>query len=168
MNSFHRIGDQLIHFAGNADLIQTLVKFRVDMLLVGGLAMAWYCPSRRADDLDLLYDPSKENASRLGQALKHLNIVNFTQADIEKYGSQIQLGGPFYAELLSPSLSARDFAALAANCEIATLHGQQVKVASIETLIQLKNIAMSHTDFEEKHLNDFQALKHILTCRGAS
>ena len=56
----HRFNDNLVHWHSNEELLRALVAENVDFVLIGGLAVAWYCESRQADDLDLLVAPTSE------------------------------------------------------------------------------------------------------------
>ncbi len=53
----------LYTFGGNTDLLEEFMRREVRFLVVGGLAVQFHAPEREADDLDLLLDPSPDNAS---------------------------------------------------------------------------------------------------------
>ena len=77
-NFVHRFNDNLTHWHSNEELLRALVAESVDFVLIGGLAVAWYCDSRQADDLDLLVAPTPENSERIYKALLSLSLSNFS------------------------------------------------------------------------------------------
>ena len=66
-------------------LIRALDDQEVKYLVVGGRAVKHYCPERKVDDLDLMINPTEENAIRVELALTHLfsEGFNFTGIGIE-------------------------------------------------------------------------------------
>jgi hypothetical protein len=71
----NRIGDNLI-CGSNEEIVKVFSAFDVEFILVGGLAISWYCSSRKADDIDILVNPTKENSGKIANALRSLRLVN--------------------------------------------------------------------------------------------
>jgi predicted nucleotidyltransferase len=51
------------------DLVTGLTDAGVHFIVCGGVAVVWHGSSRVTDDLDILYDPGRENTKRLAQVL---------------------------------------------------------------------------------------------------
>jgi len=160
----HRIGDNLVHFHANGHLVEALVDAGVDFIVIGGLAISWHCPSRTADDLDLLTSPSTENAARLGSALTYLGLRNADCANLARPGLQIALKHLYYAEILTPTIEGPSFDEISQDAVRANLLGIPVRVASIRCLIRMKEISASPgNDQEDKHIKDLALLRRQLT-----
>lgn len=71
----NRIGDNLICTGSNQEIVQIFSALDIDFVLIGGLAVAWYCAERQAVDMDLLVNPTNENAARISQALARLGYT---------------------------------------------------------------------------------------------
>jgi hypothetical protein len=99
----NKLGDTLLHTGTNEELVAALIEHDVEFIVIGGLAVTWYCPERQADDMDLLINPTPENSKRLSRALSGLPFVSPCNADaFTKPGLQVPLKNYFYAELLTP------------------------------------------------------------------
>ncbi|MNF63639.1 hypothetical protein D3C84_453470 [compost metagenome] len=156
----NRIGDNLFHFGANEELVRELMSVGVKFVIIGGLAVAWYCPERQADDLDLLIDPSVENSTRISSALANLHLSGFSADSFTKLGLQVPLKGSYYAELLTPTQGSPNYSEVEAVALPAKLFGMPVLVASIPTLITMKKAAVSAlAEQSEKHLNDITLLQ---------
>jgi hypothetical protein len=165
----NRVGDSLHHTGSNAELVRALARDGVDYVLVGGLAMAWYCPDRRADDMDLLVDPSPENSARLAQALCALGLQGFSSAAFTRPGLQIPLKQYFYAELLTPRSEGPSYPDAVINAADAMLFDIGVRVASPAVLLRMKELAVATADAQrEKHAADIERLKRFIAESHAS
>lgn len=157
----HRFNDNLTHWNSNAELVNALVTHSVDFVLTGGLAIAWYCPSRQADDMDLLVSPTIENSKRIYNALASLNLANFAVDSFAKNAVQARIKDRYYAELLTPATGGPTFAEIAQSAEPASLFGIPVRVPSREMLVRLKLHALgAKHDGHDKHLADVELLLH--------
>lgn len=155
----HRFNDNLVHWHSNEELLRALTAENVDFVLIGGLAVAWYCESRQADDLDLLVAPTPENAQRIHRALLGLNLANVDGDTFAKPGVRIRLGDRYYAELLTPSAGGPSFAEVVQSAEAAQLLGVPIRVPSRAMLVRMKLWAISaNHDGREKHLADVELL----------
>jgi hypothetical protein len=155
----HRVNDNLMHWHSNEELVSALVAHEVDFLLIGGLAIAWYCDSRQADDMDLLVSPTVENSSRIHDALASLNLANFAVDSFAKNAVQARIKDRYYAELLTPSAGGPSFDEIAKSAEPARLLGIPVRVPSREMLLRLKLHAIgAKHEGHDKHLADVELL----------
>lgn len=160
----NRIGDNLVHFGGNESLVRALNAAGVRFLIVGGLAMAWYCPARIADDMDLLIEPTPENAAKVAQAFNRLGLVGLSENSFVRPGLQVPLkDATFYAELLTPKDGGMAYAEAEASSVDARLFNIPVRVASVEALIGMKAHAAASTAGVErqKHLDDISLLRGV-------
>jgi len=103
----NRIGDNLVHFGANENIIRGLVDLGARFVVIGGLAVAWHCPERQADDMDLLVEPTLENSTRVFRALARLGLTGFSAESFAHLGLQVPLKQNHYAELLTPEPSPR-------------------------------------------------------------
>ena len=157
----HRFNDNLTHWHSNEELVRALVAHDVDFVLIGGLAIAWYCDSRQADDMDLLVSPTLENSNRIYNALVSLNLSDFAVDSFAKTAVQARITERYYAELLTPSTDGPTYGEIVQSSEPARLLGVPVRVPSREMLVRLKlhAIAAKH-DGHDKHLADVELLLH--------
>lgn len=155
----NRIGDNLIHFAANQELVQAFVQRGVRFVVVGGLAVAWHCSEREADDMDLLVEPTEENSVRIVDALASLGIPNVSTNAFARNDVQAPLKQIFYAELLTPRTGQSSFVDVSASAVDAKLFGLPVRLASRATLLQMKHAAVAAADESaEKHKKDIALL----------
>lgn len=157
----NRIGDNLIHFGPNEELVRELVSAKVKFVIVGGLAVAWYCPERQADDLDFLVEASLENSARISSALANLYLTGFSADSFTRPGLQVPLKNTYYAELLTPTQEMPTFSEIADEAITAKLFGIPVLLASISALIAMKEVTVSVTENQsEKHVYDIALLRN--------
>ena len=157
----HRFHDNLTHWHSNEELVRALVAEGVDFVLIGGLAVAWYCESRQADDMDLLVAPTPENSERIHRALVSLNMSNFDVASFAKPAVQVQLEQRYHAKLLTPAAGGPHYAEIVQSSAPAKLLNVPIRVPSREMLVRMKlwAIAANH-DGRETHLADVESLLH--------
>ena len=74
----------LTTFCWNSSLLDALNAEKAEYLVVGGLAVQYYCPERQTCDLDLLINPTHENAKRVKEALLRLTELGFDCIDKRK------------------------------------------------------------------------------------
>lgn len=155
----NRIGDNLVHFGANEELVRALGDAGVKFIVIGGLAVAWHSAERQADDMDLLVDPSAENSARVAAALATLGLYGFTSESFARPGLQVPLKGNYYAELLTPAYDSPEFSEFEAQAVDAKLFGMPVRLASVPTLIAMKQRAAQLEPAQsEKHLRDISLL----------
>ena len=137
----------------NTCLLEALNKFGVEHLVIGGLAVSFYCPQREVDDLDLLINPTLENAKKVEAALVSLGIASSEYIKLTKPKIQIQLKTLHYADIVTPEEDF-DFKSLYSNSIMVEANEVPVCLPSIDDLIRLKS-----TD-REKDLRDVALLRN--------
>ena len=156
----NRIGDNLVHFGANEGIVCSLLDVGVRFVVVGGLAVAWHCPERQADDMDLLIEPTSENSSRTSEALSRLGLTGFGPESFARLGLQVPLKQNYYAELLTPEPTGLSYVEVESHAVDAKLFGLPVRVASVETLLQMKRRAASSAESQrQKHEADIVLLE---------
>jgi hypothetical protein len=155
----HRFNDNLIHWQSNEELLQALVANGVDFVLTGGLAVAWYCELREADDMDLLVAPTLDNSKLICKALHSLKLSSFESDSFAKTAVRARIRQRYNAELITPSIDGPNYAEVVQSSEPAKLLGVSIRVPSRAMLVRLKlhAIAAKH-DGREKHLADVELL----------
>lgn len=157
----NRIGDNFVHFGANEDIVRGLVGVGAKFVVVGGLAVAWHCPERQADDMDLLIEPNSESSSRVSKALSRLGLTGFSRESFARLGLQVPLKQNYYAELLTPEPTGLSYVEVESHAVAAKLFGIPVLVASRETLLQMKRRAVSSAEGQrQKHEADIALLEH--------
>ncbi|MBT2303816.1 hypothetical protein J7E70_25560 [Variovorax paradoxus] len=160
----NRIGDNLVHFGGNEPLVRALDEAGVRFMVIGGLAMAWHCPERDADDMDLLLDPTPENSPKVAKALTSLGLSDVQETAFALLGLQAPLkNARFYAELLTPKEGGMTYAEVEADAADARLFHIPVSLASVAALRRMKSHAVESTAGIErqKHLDDVKRLEGV-------
>ena len=160
MYGMNKIGDTLIHVGANEELVRAFVNCGVEFVVIGGLAVSWYCPDRQADDMDLLVNPTSENSVRISQALNGLHMNGYTPTSFAKLGLQVPLKQRHYAELLTPKKNGPTYTEVATDAVDAKVFSIPVRLASVVSLIQMKEQAVASMEAQrEKHLKDIECLK---------
>lgn len=158
----NRIGNNLIHFGSNEVFVRALTAHEVRFVVIGGLAVAWHCPLRSADDMDLLIKPTIENAMRVSRALASLQIGGHSGDSFAKLGLQVPIKETFYAELLTPPDGSAAFDQVKATAVDAFLFNIPVRLASVATLIGMKRrVIASGVEPSAKHLEDIKLLEAV-------
>jgi len=159
----NRIGDNLHHTGANKEIVQAFVRVNVEFLVVGGLAVSWYCSARQADDMDLLVNPTPENSIRVVEALNSLSAMaprELAHSSFSKPGVRAPLKQYYYADILTPSGSKPSFDEMAAGSVDAKLFGLPVRIPSRACLVQLKESAAANAERDLlKHRQDIALLK---------
>jgi hypothetical protein len=156
----NRVGNTLIHVSANEELIRSFVTRNVEFVIIGGLAVAWYCTDRQADDMDLLVDNTLENSERISQSLISLNLSGFASTSFVKLGLQVPLKQFYYAELLTSRKDGPTYAEVANDAVEASVFNIPVRLASVASLIRLKELAIASEKVQiDKHLKDIECLK---------
>jgi hypothetical protein len=159
----NRVGDNLIHTRINKELVAALIHYEVEFLVVGGLGVSWYCSERQADDMDLLINPTSENAVRISLALNSLNLRFHDSSSLTRPGMQVPLKDPHYADLLTPREGGPTFEEASATATAAKLFEFPVEVASPRVIIQMKRQAISESESQRnKHIADIQCLEECI------
>jgi len=156
----NKIGNTLIHTGANEELVRALVANGVEFVVIGGLAVAWYCADRQVDDMDLLVNTTPENSARISRALDVLHLNGYTVDSFTKPGLQVPLKQHYYAELLTPRKDGPTYSEVAKDAVDAKLFNIPVRLASVASLIRLKKQAVASAEAQrDKHLKDIERLK---------
>ena len=142
----NKIGDTLIHTEANKELVRAFTTSGVEFVVIGGLAVAWYCADRQADDMDLLVNPTSENSARISRALDGLHMNGYTSDSFTKPGLQVPLKRLYYAELLTPQKDGPTYFEVAEDAVDAKLFNIPVRLASVVSLIRLKEQAVASAE----------------------
>ncbi len=78
------------------ELLELFNDHKVDYLIVGGYALAFYGTPRYTGDIDMFVDPNSENATRILNALDEFGFgaIGLKSKDFELPGNVVQLGVP--------------------------------------------------------------------------
>ena len=156
--------DQLHTFGRNGDFVQRLVDHQVDFLVVGGLAVVFHgCRDAMAvDDLDLMLNPSQDNAQRFLSSLTRLALsAAWSVEELSKPNIQLPIKRDFYLDVLTPP-DGIEYEALKQRSSAARLNNIPVQVVSREDLIALKRRTIHKlTEEARKHENDLRCLEAV-------
>ena len=156
----NRIGDSLFHTGANEEIIRTFSQNAVEFIVIGGLAVAWYCSEGQADDMDILVNPTTDNSVRICKSLDSLHLNGHNVNSFAKLGVQVSLKEIHYADILTPRKSDPQYSEVAEDAVDAKLFNISVRVASIASLIRMKKLAVESAEgLRDKHLNDIELLK---------
>lgn len=159
----------LLHFGANEELVSAFNSKGVEFVIIGGLAVSWYCPERQVDDMDLMVNPTYENSARISSALDSLRLNGHTSASFTRPGLQVPLKSIFYAELLTPRSDGPSWSEVTESAVEAKLFHLPVRLASVAALILLKEHAVSLTqEQKEKHIKDIELLKRYIATYPSS
>ena len=155
----NRIGDNLHCTGSNKEIIQVFSECGVEFVLVGGLAVSWYCADRQADDMDLLVSPTEENSVQISQALSRLCYAVTNPQSFCHPNLQIPLKKKHYAELLTPRADGPNYESVAQHAVRGKILGLPVLIASVKSLIELKKLAVASEEAViNKHRRDIECL----------
>jgi hypothetical protein len=156
----NRFGDNLVCTGSNKDVVEALAQNEVEFVLIGGLAVSWHCSERQADDMDLLVNPTPENSKRIYSALGTLHVSGFNEDSFTKPGIQAPLKKLHYAELLTPRKDGPSYSEVAAEAVNGRIFSTPARIASVGSLIRLKQCAIELLDADrEKHIKDIKLLR---------
>ena len=129
---------ELVTVGANQVLLEALQRYQVRFLVVGGLAVHFYDPTREVGDLDLLAEPTLQNARRLVTALRTVHVFpdpgaaeRFAEGG---FGFHLKNYWSLYADILSEPVEA--FAEHWAAASDAVVGSVPVKVASAATMLE--------------------------------
>ncbi len=147
-------------------ILKALDKYKVDYILIGGVAVILHGLERLTRDIDLFVKNEVKNIERLRQALssvfKDASIEEITLEELQKY-PVIRYGTPssFYIDIMMKLGEKITFDNL--EYEIIEHQGVRIKIATPETLVYLKNETL-----RDKDKIDAFYLKELLKARNAN
>ena len=140
------------------EILETLVRFGVDFVIVGGVAVQAHGYLRGTGDLDVIPRPSSLNLSRLGEALADLDAevwrarrpVNVTDPNLLRRAPQVPLVTRYgRLDLLNIEMTAgapASYEDLAGRALVVEISGRDVAVAGVDDLIRMKRAAGREQD----------------------
>lgn len=163
-NTIYGLIPELSTFSANGEFISNLVIGGVRVLVIGGVAVRYYVPSRVADDLDVMIRPSAREAQAIMDDLYKWNEEpNFSLDALSNPGDlprHLPLKKFLYLDLIVPAANF-PFDAEWQRASPATLKQRAVRVAAPDLLIELKTDSA-----REEDVDDVRALNEYLTrCR---
>jgi len=144
-------------------LLESLLKFQVRFILVGGHAAIYHGVNRNTGDLDILIEPTAENGKRLVSALRNsgLEVPELLPEEFEK---QLVLSfglEPEAVDILNftPGI---EFNAAYENSIEETFSGLTVRIMNIRDLIKNKQQLRRKGEKSLLDQYDLEVLKKIL------
>jgi len=140
------------------DMLRSLFEEKVRFLLVGAYALAAHGYPRATMDIDIWVMPSPENADAVLRALSRFGapLENLTKGDLLTAGTIFQIGvAPRRIDIITAA-SGLEFEPAYRNSIPVTIEGIEVRIPSIDDLIQNKK-ATGRT----KDLADVEALESL-------
>ncbi len=125
------------------DILQCLLKEKVDFLIVGAYAMAAYGFPRATKDLDIWIFANPENAERIFRALKKFGapMEKFELSDFSKEGLVIQIGvSPCRVDILTQIDGVVFEKAFSEKVEV-NLDGLKIPIISRKHLLKNKKVS---------------------------
>ena len=132
----------------NLELLKTLNRHGVEYLVVGGLAVACYCPQRQVGDLDLIVNRTPQNAKKVRSALIKLGAGNFDHMKLIKPNIQVPFKFFNYdADILTPKKEF-DFVSAFSESKKVKINDIHIHIPSVNNLINLisANCKKGHRD----------------------
>lgn len=142
------------------EMLQTLSEEKVDFIVIGAYAMAAQGIVRATGDIDIWYDPTSENATKLYQALIKFGapVKDLSPEDFCQPATVFQIGVvPCRIDLLS-EIDGLEFAAAKKNALNIEISKCSFLVLSAPDLIKNKKATGRTRD-----LADIEELEKILT-----
>ncbi len=120
-------------------LVVTLLKQKVEFIVIGGFAAIYYGVSRGTGDLDLLIEPSAQNGTRLINALREIQL-DTGDLKPEEFEEPLFLAFGFEPNAVDvlTFTPAIDYPQARETSRFVILEGYQIPILSIDLLIQNK------------------------------
>jgi hypothetical protein len=135
------------------EFLELLNSRRVDYVIVGAHCLAFHGRPRYTGDLDILIQPTAENAAKLVELLEGFGFAeaNFAETDFTQAEQVIQLGRPPNRIDLLTTLTGVPTATAFSSKIAAEIDGIPVFVLSKEVLIQNKRAVGRPQDLADLH-----------------
>jgi len=133
-------------------VIEQFEQEKVEYVLIGGLAVVLHGFPRFTQDIDIFVRPTEENVAKIRKALQKLfndtSIEEITSEELDKY-PVIRYGTPegFNIDLIGRIGEAFGFDDM--RYQEVVLEGHAVRLATPESLIQLKENTMREIDLPD-------------------
>jgi hypothetical protein len=148
----------------NIRLVQELTSAGVKFLIIGGYAVACHgCRNPdEVDDLDLLLEPSAENAQKFVEVIRQIEPgIKLCAHQVARRGLHIRMKDrTFYLDVLTPAKDV-DFHAIYDRSDNTTFQdGVRAQVISSNDLMDMKRRTIQQlTEETRKHENDLRCLE---------
>lgn len=151
----------------NARLLGALNNHAAEYMVVGGLAVKFYCPERTVRDLDLLVNATRENLRKAGNALRQLELEGLVSpqevqrsSHFKGHGKVLRLRAFMCADVF---LAKRgyDFGSVYSSTIKHWVSGQPVSIISISDLIKYKETE-EDPELREKNQRDLEMLGQVI------
>ena len=154
----------------NMHLLDALNDNGVEYMVVGGLAVRFYCPERTVRDLDLLVNPATDNARKAIEALTYLARAGLVSCDEVRlsqrwsgYEKCLRLRAILRADLFL-AREGYDFSTVYAYSIEQRVNEIPVRIIPICDLIKYKETD-DDPDLHEKNERDLKLLRQELRRR---
>jgi hypothetical protein len=140
-----------------ADFLAALNSEGASYVVIGGMAVIALTPYRTTHDIDVLIEPTLENARRVRQAVKRWGGFEpeFTEAEFVA-GDILSFGGLLRVEVHS-NVPGAEWSRIWANRRAGELRGVPTSFASLDDLIAMKEAA----NRAEKDQPDLRRLRRL-------
>ncbi len=125
------------------DLLKNFNAFRVEYMVVGATALAYYARPRFTKDLDVWVNPTPQNAARIWKALRAFGapLVGLSEADFTNPRNFYQVGlAPNRVDVIM-GLAGLEFGAAWARCYRTVFGDVRIYVISRDDFLQSKKIS---------------------------
>lgn len=130
------------------EFLSLLNKHNVRYCIIGAFAVAFYAKARYTKDIDILIEPSNDNASRVLEAIKSFGFgeLNILLEDLTNEGNILQLGfEPIRIDILN-KLEGFKFQDIWKNREIGEYGSEKVNFIDLDDLIKNKKMSNRASD----------------------
>lgn len=133
------------------ELLQEFIDRDVRFLIVGAHAVSFHAEPRTTGDLDLLIDPTPENAQATYAALEAFGapLLDLTVADLYTPGMVYQMGVPPYRIDVLTEVTGVSFEEAWEDHGLAKIEGLEVPVIGYDALVKNKKAAGRPKDAED-------------------
>jgi hypothetical protein len=151
----------------NRIFVECLNRHDVKFMVVGGVAVEFYCPNRRdPNDLDLLIEPTLKNSTRVIAAAVGFGYDNLRPEDLAIDALHFPMKYNLYLDILTPKPGGEEFKSLLASSVPACLWPDiKIKVPGLGSLIRMKHEAVAAEkdgcEARQKHKDDLRLLKKV-------
>ena len=122
------------------DFLKLLNEYEVKYVMVGGWAVIFEGYSRTTRDMDILVEPTENNAGRILVVLKEFfgSAIGFVKEDFTKVDNVIMMGREPYRIDILTSISGVSFSDVFDNSKIYSDEGLDIRCIHINELIRNK------------------------------
>ena len=139
------------------ELLELLNSKKIEYLLVGGYAVAFYGYPRTTGDMDVWVAISKNNADKTVEALRDFgfNVPELKSELFLEKGKNIRMGNPPLRIEILTSIDGVEFAECYENRTVITIDGIEVNFISLKDLKKNKKASGRYQDLADlEHLKD--------------